>query len=202
MLHTQKSDKAPPQNDRCTDIYLLATAFSALLVLLQFFQPELIFQRYLIMDGEFWRLWTGNLVHTNLWHLALNLSGFWLLIFIHRPSPPNRILLANILFISTCVGVGLWFFNQELVWYAGFSGTLYGLFMITGIHLLLQKDWLSATLILVGICSKTLWDWQHGGIAFSSTLIEAPVIYTAHVYGMLGGLTLCIPSILHRLNNK
>ncbi len=199
MLHTRRSYKDDFLPDQCQDSYLLATAFTGLLVLLQFFQPLLIFQRHLIMEGEFWRLWTGNLVHTNLWHLALNLGGFWLLVFIQRPVLPNRILLAHIVFISTCVGVGLWFFNKELIWYAGFSGTLYGLFMLTGIYLLLQKDWLAATLILAGICGKTLWDWAQGGVALSAQLIDAPVIYAAHVYGMLGGLALSIPRIAKHL---
>lgn len=200
MLHTRKLHKNNFLPDQSQDSYLLATAFTALLVLLQFFQPQLIFQRYLIMEGEFWRLWTGNLVHTNLWHLALNLAGFWLLIFIHRPAPANRVLLAQILFISTCVGVGLWFFNKELIWYAGFSGTLYGLFMLTGIYLLLQKDWLAAALILAGICGKTLWDWAQGGVALSAHLIDAPVIYSAHVYGMLGGFALAIPRVSRHLS--
>lgn len=202
MLHTHKPYKADFLTDHCPGSYLLVAAFSALLVLLQFFQAELIFQRYLIMEGEFWRLWTGNLVHTNLWHLALNLGGFWLLVFIQRPAPPSRTLIAQILFISTCVGVGLWFFNQDLIWYAGFSGTLYGLFMLTGIHLLKQKDWVSAALILGGICGKTLWDWSQGGMALSASLIEAPVIYTAHVYGMLGGIMLSLPHFFRHLTNR
>lgn len=193
MLHTPEHDKTDMLHDHRSSAYLFATALTAILILLQFFQPDLLFQRHLIIEGEFWRLWTGNLVHTNLWHLGLNLAGLWLLTLIQQPTPTPRIWLGQTLFIGTCVGTGLWFFNQELVWYAGFSGILYGLFMLAGIQMLQQKEWTTALLILGGICGKTVWDWAQGGTALSANLIDAPVIYSSHIYGMLGGLALALP---------
>ncbi|MGB3916568.1 MAG: hypothetical protein WBL07_03940, partial [Thiothrix litoralis] len=65
-------------------------------------------------------------------------------------------------------------------------------------RLLFQKDWLMAALILLGIGGKTLWDWQQGGISPSAELIDAPVIYAAHLYGMSGGILLGIASLFQK----
>lgn len=186
--------------NRCINHYGVAAIFSISLLLLQLFQGDLIFQRHLIDGGQVWRLWTGNLIHTNLWHLALNLCGFWLLTFINRPPTPPRILVAHILFISTCTGLGLWFLSPEVAWYAGFSGVLYGLFMLAGLQFAQQKEWATALLILLGICGKTAWDWLHGGNALSANLIDAPVIYSAHIYGMEGGVILALFHLAKPIN--
>ncbi len=170
-----------------------------LLPLLQFFHDDLLYQRYLIAAGEIWRIWTGNLVHTNGWHLGLNLAGLWLLAFIAPSTQTKFTQLAQIGWLATCVGFGLWFLSPGVIWYVGLSGVLYGLFMLGGIRLLLQKDWLMAAVILLGIGGKTVWDWWHGGISSSAELIEAPVIYAAHLYGMSGGILLGIPALFKHL---
>ncbi len=168
-------------------------AFSLLLLFLQLFQGKLLFQRQLIADGQIWRLWTGNLVHTNLWHLGANLSGLWLLTMISPTlSRPTRQFGAEILFISTCTGLGLWFLSPELVWYTGFSGILYGLFTLAGVRFAFAGEWLMSLVILLGLCGKTAWDWLHGSIPLTANLIGTPVAYVAHIYGMGGGAMLAM----------
>lgn len=167
----------------------IALTLTLLLPGLQFFPEILMYQREQIAAGEFWRILTGSLVHTNYWHLGMNLVGLWLITFI----TPAALSVSRILLLVVCVGLGLWLMNPELVWYVGFSGVLYGLFTFAGICLLIRKDWLMSAVILVGICGKTLWDWSQGGTAITSGLIDAPVIYAAHLYGMLGGLLSSLP---------
>ncbi|MBO0614096.1 MAG: rhombosortase [Pseudomonadota bacterium] len=192
MLHTRESNAL---HGKCTNTCVIAIVFTVLLPLLQFFHDQLLYQRYLIGAGEVWRLWTGNVVHTNHWHLLLNLAGLWLLVFI-APSPERKhIQLLQIGWLATCVGTGLWFMSTGVIWYMGFSGILYGLFILSGIRLLLQGDWLIATVFLVGIGGKTLLDWAQGGASPSAAFIEAPVIYAAHLYGMMGGILLSIPAL-------
>ena len=193
MLHTRESTTLP---SKCFNTCFIAILFTLLLPLLQFFHDQLFYQRYLIDAGEVWRLWTGSLVHTNGWHLALNLAGVWLLVFIAPSSDSKPIQLLQVTWLATCVGLGLWFMSTGVIWYMGFSGVLYGLFMLGGIHLLVKKEWLMAALVLLGIGGKTLLDWWQGGISPSTELIEAPVIYAAHLYGMMGGILLGIPALL------
>lgn len=192
MLH---SHEAIHPSGKCSDTCLIAAIFTVLLPLLQFLHDGLLYQRHLIAEGEFWRLWTGSLVHTNYWHLSMNLAGFWMLSLIQQHSPGKWRLLGQILFLTTCVGGGLWLLSPSVVWYVGFSGVLYGLFLLSGIHLLARREWLAASVILLGVCGKTVWDWLAGGASPTAGLIEAPVIYAAHLYGMAGGLLLGIPTL-------
>ncbi len=195
MLHTRESTTLPGKYLNTCFIAIMGTA---LLPLLQFFHDQLYYQRHLIEASEIWRLWTGSLVHTNHWHLALNLAGTWLLVFIAPSTDSKPMQLLQIVWLATCVGLGLWLLSPGVIWYVGFSGILYGLFMLAGIRLLFQKDWLMAALILLGIGGKTLWDWQQGGISPSAELIDAPVIYAAHLYGMSGGILLGIASLFQK----
>jgi rhomboid family GlyGly-CTERM serine protease len=199
MLHTRESNAL---RGKCTHAYLIAIIFTVLLPLLQFFHDALLYQRYLIAAGESWRLWTGNFVHTNHWHLLLNLAGLWLLVVIAPSTDTKRTQLLQIAWLATCVGVGLWFMSTGVIWYMGFSGILYGLFILSGIRLLLQGDWLMAAVFLVGIGGKTLLDWAQNGASPSAALIEAPVIYAAHLYGMAGGVLLSIPAIRTHLRQS
>lgn len=194
MLHT--SD-ALTMFRKCTHTGIIAIFFTVLLPLLQFFHDSLLYYRHAIVAGEYWRLGSGSLVHTNHWHLLLNLAGLWLLTFI-APLPFSvRTQLLQIAWLALCVGAGLWWLSPSVIWYAGFSGILYGLFLLGGLYRLQQRDWLTAAIILLGICGKTGWDWWHGGESASTYLIAAPVIHAAHVYGMTGALLLWL--VTHRL---
>lgn len=188
MLHTRKPDKNTLPFRNVNSTYWLSAVLSLFLLALQPLQTELLFHREHILAGEIWRYLTGNWVHTNYWHVALNLGGLWLLTWL----VPQVVTLLNIILLSVGVSLGLWFFSPDLQWYVGFSGVLYGLFFMAGWQLLYQKDWLSAAVILLGICGKTLWDWHSGGQSYSSELIAAPVVYAAHVYGMFTGIVLVI----------
>lgn len=182
MLHRQSY---PP----FTDFWVIAAVFTVLLPLLQFFHDELLYQRDHIAAGEVWRLLSGQFVHTNGWHVLLNLAGLWVLAFLQSQTHPYRYYLLQMGWLALSVAAGLWVLQPQLQWYAGLSGVLYGMFLINGLAWLQQREWFMAAVILLGICGKTLWDW-HAGAAHSptATLIAAPVVYAAHVYGMAGGL--------------
>ncbi len=188
MLHTRDDYKTVNSPDQRHRVPWQAVGVSLCLILLQLQTEPWLYQRSLINLGDYWRVWTGNWVHTNTWHLTLNLAGFWLLFLLNPAAFYTRCLLPLIAYLGLGVGMGLWWFNPEVQWYVGFSGVLYGLYFQTGIQFLNQKDRLSAALILAGICGKTLWDWQHQGESISSALVQAPIIYAAHGYGMVSSL--------------
>ncbi len=171
------------------------------LILLQTWQTELYFQRHLIQSGEIWRLWTGNLVHTNAWHLGLNLLG-WLMFLLLSPNQlSQRYLSFSLLVLMTLVGGGLYIFNPNLLWYVGFSGVLYGLFSLAGIYWLLERDyWLGCILLLLS-GGKAISDILLGTGSLSTPLIAAPVIYMAHVYGIVGAVLLALPQLWQRMKD-
>jgi rhomboid family GlyGly-CTERM serine protease len=159
---------------------------SLMLLFLQFFQDALVFKRDNILQGEWWRLFSGNLVHTNYPHLALNVSGLLICGFLFFDYiSPNKFLV-SLVFLCLCVGLGIYYFSPALMWYAGISGALYGLFIVGGFFAILHQDYITGIPLVIFIPIKIIWDLYHGGSQSSAELIGAPVATEAHLYGMLG----------------
>ncbi len=183
-----------------------ALFLSVVLAALQFAQPALLYQRELITAGEWWRLLGGNFVHTNQAHLLLNLGGFWIWTFLCHTATRVPQLALHIALIGLGIGLLLFAFQPQLTWYAGFSGILYGLCVLGGIKLVLQGEMITILIggALVGLVTlHTVFDLYAGsGSQLSQRLIAAPVILSAHVYGMLIAALLTLPDVYAKLHPK
>ena len=84
-------------------VLLFSLAFSLLIFGLQMLQPILLYQREAILAGEAWRLWSGNLVHTNHYHMLLNLAGFWIFLLLCGSATTLKLLIFSIFFASTVI---------------------------------------------------------------------------------------------------
>ncbi len=155
-----------------------------LLILMQFIQKDLLFLRENIQQGEFWRIWTGNLIHSNYYHLTLNLAGFWVFVLLFKESMNVAQLWGSLILLISGVGSGLYFLNPELYWYAGLSGALYGLFIIGAIYSLIDKDYITGLSILIIIPAKIIWDHLHNSGQANADLIGVPVSTDSHLYGI------------------
>ena len=130
-----------------------ATGFAALLVGLQFlpldWQKLLWYNREAIQGGQYWRLFTGNLVHLGWTHLGLNISVLLIGIWVFYPAR-NPICWA---LAQTVCGVvsslGIYLFCPAILWCVGMSGALHGLLMIGAIDLLRQGDRMGLALFLI-----------------------------------------------------
>ncbi len=142
-----------------------------------------------IAAGELWRIATGNLLHTNLWHLLMNLAGFWVILFLHEMHYKGHASKFMGLFFSLCIleGLGLYFFYPELKGYVGLSGLLHGLFTF-GALLDIRKGYISGYLLLVGVCLKVAYEMYFGASESVSSLINARVATESHFIGVLTGL--------------
>ena len=154
---------------------LWVIALSLVTALLFFTVPnhQLAFDRDLIAQGEGWRIITGNLAHTNGWHLLLNLSGL-----------PVLLLL-----LGTAVGLGIWWGCPQTQWYMGLSGLLHGLFVwgaMQDIRFRRHSGWL----MLAGVAIKLGVDFYSAGESPVSALIGARVHIESHFIGALAGLLL------------
>ena len=165
-------------------LILSSIVLSILLILMQFIQSDVLFLRDHIQQGELWRLWSANLVHSNYYHLGLNLVGFWLFIFIFKDLINTRQLFVALLVLITGVGCGLYYFSPALQWYAGLSGALYGLFIVGSFYALLHKDYLTGIPILIVIPAKIFWDYVYHGGQSNADLIGVPVSIDSHIYGI------------------
>ncbi|RDV27593.1 rhombosortase [Alteromonas aestuariivivens] len=147
------------------------------------------YDRYAIEGFETWRLISGNIVHTNGFHLLLNLAGLILLWALHGDH--YRIGLFLKLFVWCCLGtsLGIYFFSPSLIWYAGLSGALHGVF-IWGACMDIRMGIKSGWLLLAGIVFKLGMEQWQGSSAELAELIDANVAVDAHLYGAISGLAL------------
>ncbi len=187
----------------CTGLCLHILLLSIALGLLQIFQSDLLFQRDAINKGQVWLLLTGNLVHTNTNHLLMNLAGLSFICFLFKDFISLKLFYISLFITILFVGTGLYFFNPELIWYAGLSGSLYGLYIVAASSALIHKDYLTGLPILIAIPAKIAWDSQHTELTDSSAeLIGAPVATDAHIYGLIAGILISIAIISNAFFSK
>ncbi len=166
-----------------------------LVVLLYLFEPAtgqlLAYDRYAIQGMETWRMLSGNLVHTNGVHLLLNLAGLALLWALHGEHYYLPTFLR--VFLWTCVGcsVGIYFFSENLIWYAGLSGALHGVF-VWGACKDIEKNIQSGWILLAGVALKIAYEQTTGASSELAQWIEAAVAIDAHLYGAVSGIILFI----------
>lgn len=166
----------------------LAFAIGALCVVLQAagFDQTLRFDRNTIANGAFWLLLTGNFVHLGLSHLLMNMAGFALVVALVWSHFTTLEWALVVIFSSLVVGVGLYLFDNEVLWYVGFSGTLHGL-VIAGSLADLQHYPKSAALLLILIIGKLTWEQFSGALPGSESVAGGSVVVNAHLYGAIGG---------------
>lgn len=170
--------------------WLFTLVLSALtLTALQWFQEDLLFQRNLINNGEWWRIITGNFVHNNYPHLFMNLSGLFLLgLLLHESFPVKLYLIATAL-LSGIVGFGLYFYVPRLDMYVGFSGVLYGLYFLGAATAIKHADRVTGVGIIIIILGKLIWDIFDPSLNQSSAeLINIAVATESHWFGVIGGM--------------
>lgn len=98
------------------------------------------FDREAILNGEVWRLVTGNLVHWSAEHCLLDVASFVLLGWLYEPSLRRHVersshslrqhcsMPALLLTMSCGVGLAVFLFQPEMLTYRGLSGVDSGLF--------------------------------------------------------------------------
>ncbi len=146
-----------------------------------------LYDRAAILQGEWWRLWTGHWVHFSFSHLAWNLvvllgAGTWLE---HRqPGAARRYALAA----APLISLGLLAGASEMHTYGGLSGLATGLVALLALVQIrtqpAERGWWLAVLALTAgkiaadaVCSAPLFSRFETGSIQISTL--------AHLLGAL-----------------
>jgi len=169
---------------------LLGSLLLALGLFAPITEPLLQFDRASIIQGQGWRLFTSQLIHYGIYHLAMNivallLCGYLLL----QQLTPMR--YAGLL--VTCligVGFGLYYGHPDLQFYAGFSGVLHG-FIVAGLILNWREARWFYALAGLALLAK-LFNEQSAGFDSSHPLLPVPVAVDAHLYGALSGVVFTV----------
>lgn len=176
--------------------YSVGPLILALLCVIAYcFEPNsgnwLAYDRYAIQGLETWRLLTGNIVHTNGYHVLLNLAGLTLLWALHGEHYRIGLFLKVFLWCSLGTSVGLYLFAEDLIWYAGLSGALHGIF-VWGACMDIRQRMTSGWFLLIGVAVKIIYEQVSGSSAEVAALIDAKVAIDAHLFGAISGVFLFI----------
>ncbi|MFM4704228.1 rhombosortase [Aeromonas bivalvium] len=177
-------------------LFWLITLSLACLILFFTVPNDLIsFNRALIDQGEGWRIITGNLAHTNLWHLLLNLAGLLVLYALFCDYLQNWGFPLLLALLAIAVGLGIWYYYPHTQWYMGLSGVLHGLF-VWGAMADIRHRRYSGWLMLLGITIKLWLDHYTGGDSPAAMLIGARVHTGSHLVGAGAGLVLGLLTVV------
>ena len=150
--------------------------------------------RAALAGGEYWRFWTGQLVHISWPHLLLSLTGLAVLQQMFGEELRFASWALAYVVISLMIGV-CWLLFDESGWLpfggydyvVGLSAMLHGLFAYAAC-IAMRRDRLLASGALLIIGAKVGWENIYGPSEFTAGIIDMPVAVTTHLYGYAGGL--------------
>ncbi len=163
-----------------------------LMTTLQWIGPELLrYEPLLIKQGELWRLLTGHWIHANWPHYALNMVGLVLCWALTEVSWRLHQWGWRVVLLSLGISLLMLVFEQDTVWYVGFSGALFGLYVLAAIDSLPRQRFLASSLLAI-VALKVTLDQVPSVKMNSSELIGVPVLTEAHLYGAVVALVIVI----------
>jgi len=165
--------------------------FVLLLVILHFLPESLRsgLEYHRAEPEQVWRALTGHLLHSNHWHLVMNLGALLLMLMLHQLY--YSLHSFALLLVSGCIGISLllYLFSPDIQIYVGLSGWLH-CFITVGALLDIKHKIQSGWLILLGVIAKVAYEQWRGPDAELAALIDANVAIDAHSYGVICGLIL------------
>lgn len=179
-------------------LILAISLISLLSFLMQWWQADFLYVRESISHGEGWRILTGQLVHTNWTHFALNISSLILFALLFYNTIHVKNFTISLFLIMLCVGICIHLLEPKIHWYAGLSGAIYGLYLVGAYYTFLANDRLMGTGIAILIIGKVLFDHWFGPIYNNDELIGARVVTESHLYGISAAIILCGLNTLYR----
>lgn len=142
----------------------------------------LAYYKPLILVGEYWRLLTCGLCHTELWHIFMNLYGIWIYGNIMEKQF-GSLRYAILLFGSILGGSLFLLFSNNVTLAVGISGGLYGL-MAAMIYIYIRTKLIASPQIRSYLTRLLLINLM---INFSPQ-----VAFMAHLGGFVVGMLLVI----------
>jgi len=180
---------------------LAILAFSFEYALGNNFADAFVYQRKLITSGELWRLFSGHFLHTNVFHLLLNLAALVMLWFLHGSFYHQANMFALFVSCALTTSLGLYYFNPELHQYVGLSGVLHGIFVFGAMMDIRAKE-KTGYLLFLGVWLKIAHEQIYGASTDVSDLIDANVAVDAHLWGAVGGLLFTVGYIFYLAKSK
>ena len=143
-----------------------------------------------VAEGQWWLILTSQLVHLSLNHALLNVAGYLFVVYCFRRelSPAQELIILSVSMLA--VGLGIYWFNPEIVWYYGLSGAIYGV-LIGCVLANAPRMPVISGLFFMFVVGKVVYEQFFASPdRVTAQLIGGPVAIDAHLYGLLIGLFL------------
>jgi rhomboid family GlyGly-CTERM serine protease len=167
----------------------------AVLLCLQYWGDKelLTLTRSGVLEGEFWRIFSGHLIHLNWQHLGLNIAGLVLCQFLFRL--PWLHLLGTAVVAAIVIACGLYLFTTYS-YYLGLSGVLHSWLMVGALLTLTrtqEKDlqivsWAVIALVTGKVAFEQLASSELASRAFTNQFINGHIVTEAHFMGLAAGI--------------
>lgn len=150
----------------------------------------LAWDRGAIDAGQWWRLWTGHIVHYSLRHALFDAVGVLLMGVLVEIFFTRRIVAAVWLFGAPVISLALWWLVPDLVEYRGASAvaTLLGVLSGAALWSLMPR----CRVVLFALAAIFLMKVLGDAFAFQITLTGLPedvaVAWQAHVLGIAAAI--------------
>lgn len=118
----------------------------------------LLLDRQAVVQGQWWRLWSGHLLHLDLSHALLNLGALAVIVLLAWRQQMLAELAVAALVAMPLLSLALLWLDPQLDWYAGLSGLLHGLLVMV---LVRRGDMLAMVLLLL-LVAKLACEWRFG----------------------------------------
>ncbi len=173
-----------------TFVYFLVILVTTLILQLPDLKSFLTLDRLAFEEGQYWRVLTGNIVHTNLVHWAMNLSALFLVFSIFKPKLLEFEIIGSLLCLFVGFSVLYW---TEIAIYSGLSGVIHGLFGYYTIkEILLKKADLISLLMFILLIAKIVYEQNFGSSQQTTEMIGAMVAIDSHLYGAISGVVISL----------
>ncbi len=156
------------------------------------------FDRQAIIDGQVWRMLTGNLVHWSVEHFLLDVGAFAVVGWLYeRQLQPHYpwLLLAS----GTAVGCGVFVLMPQLEIYRGLSGVDSGQFAAAlcvecGLAVSQRRRWLWVGPAAFIFLTKIFYEATSGQLFFGTEALGSIGLPTpmAHIAGATAGICLTV----------
>jgi rhomboid family GlyGly-CTERM serine protease len=191
-LHTWQHMARQVRLGLSTSAAALTLLSCALLLLPEALSQALSLERAALLQGDWWRLWTGHFVHFSIQHALINA----LVLFITGTIVEREIgalrFSAAIALICAFIGAGVMYLNTALLDYRGLSGIAVAL-TVAALFIVAQKKQTAKIyigLLAIILCLKLLGEIFGVSSAAADLPTGIAVEWRAHLLGALAGLGL------------
>ncbi len=162
-----------------------------------FFGEHLKYQQEWVLAGELWRMLTAHFVHTNWMHTALNIGTACMVVRVLTPARS----LAAIGIQAVIMAMGISFMSVTLLsgtdWFVGLSSVIHAYIARELIkRSVINKDGVLASALMLLLAKIAAEQTGYAGEA-TAKLIESPVFYDGHLFGVTVGISMGLLSVVN-----